>query len=128
MLGSNRRADQGAFFCASVHGHRCNHTLQLDDETRLSSQRANYNIYRTVVIHKRSDTNTMLECANRKIVYKSCNPVESTELRLLVLGCLRFRGLIKRDVKKSDRFEVELTVPVNLLLFVGASIRGAEDN
>lgn len=52
-------------------------------------------------------------------------PTESTERRLLVLDCLGFRGLINRDVKESDRLEVELTVPVNLLLFSGASIGGA---
>ena len=31
---------------------------------------------------------------------------------------------MNRDVKESDRFEVELMVPVNLLLFSGASIGG----
>ena len=54
--------------------------------------------------------------------YRSWYPVESTELRLLVLDCLGFRGRINRDTKESDRFEVDLTVPVNLLLFSGASI------
>ena len=44
-----------------------------------------------------------------------------------MLDCLGFRGLMKRDVKESDRFEVELTVPVNLLLFSGASIGSAAD-
>lgn len=39
-----------------------------------------------------------------------------------MLDCLGFRGRINRDTKESDRFEVELTVPVNLLLFSGASI------
>lgn len=41
-----------------------------------------------------------------------------------MLDCLGFRGLINRDAKESDRFEVELTVPVNLVLFSGASIGG----
>lgn len=41
-----------------------------------------------------------------------------------MLDCLCFRGLINRDAKESDRFEVELTVPVNLVLFSGASIGG----
>jgi len=31
---------------------------------------------------------------------------------------------MNRDVKESDRLEVELTVPVNLLLFSAASIGG----
>jgi len=44
-----------------------------------------------------------------------------------VLGCLGFRGRINRDAKESDRFEVEPTVPVNLLLFLGASIGSALD-
>lgn len=44
-----------------------------------------------------------------------------------MLDCLCFRGLVNRDVKKSDRFGVELTVPVNLLLFSGASIGSAAD-
>ena len=48
--------------------------------------------------------------------------MESTELRLLVLGCLCFRDRINIDAKESDRFELELAVPVNLLLFTGASI------
>lgn len=59
--------------------------------------------------------------------YRSWYPVESTELRLLVLGCLGFRGRINRDTKECDRFEVELTVPVNLLLFSGASIGSVVD-
>jgi hypothetical protein len=41
-----------------------------------------------------------------------------------VLGCLGFRGRMNRDAKESDRFEV-LTVPVNLLLFLGTSIGSA---
>ena len=41
-----------------------------------------------------------------------------------MLDCLGFRGLMNRDVKESDRFELELTVPVNLLLFSGASSGG----
>jgi len=45
-----------------------------------------------------------------------------------VLDCLCFRGLMNRDVKESDLFEVELTVPVNLLLFWGASIGGGADS
>jgi hypothetical protein len=44
-----------------------------------------------------------------------------------VLDCLCFRGLINRDAKESDRFEAELAVPVNLLLFSGASIGSAVD-
>ena len=42
-----------------------------------------------------------------------------------MLDCLGFRGLINRDAKESDRFEAE--VPVNLLLFRGASIGSAAD-
>lgn len=44
-----------------------------------------------------------------------------------MLDCLGFRGRINRDTKESDRFEVELAVPVNLLLFSGASIGSAVD-
>ena len=43
-----------------------------------------------------------------------------------MLDCLCFRGLMNRDVKESGRLEVELTVPVNLVLFSGASIGGGE--
>jgi len=78
-----------------------------------------------VVIHVKSSTNTTLECVNKKRFYRSWYSVESTELKLLVLDCLGFRGRINRDAKESDRFEVELTVPVNLLLFLGASIGSA---
>lgn len=53
--------------------------------------------------------------------------MESTELRLLVLGCLCLRGLINRDARESDSLEVELVVPVNFVLFAGASIGGAAD-
>lgn len=42
-----------------------------------------------------------------------------------MLDCLGFRGRINRDTKESDRFGVGLTVPVNLLLFLGASIGSA---
>lgn len=75
----------------------------------------------------KSSTNTMIECINKKRFYRSWYSVESTELKLLVLGCLGFRGRINRDAKESDRFEVGPTVPVNLLLFLGASIGSALD-
>lgn len=44
-----------------------------------------------------------------------------------MLDCLCFRGLINRDVKESDSLEVEPVVPVNLLLFPGASIGSVAD-
>jgi len=60
----------GRLFGTSVHGHRCDHTSQLDDEiheTQPSSRRAHYDICPAVALHVKSDTNTMLECANKKI-------------------------------------------------------------
>jgi len=45
-----------------------------------------------------------------------------------VLDCRCFRGLVNRDVKANDRLEAELTVPVNLVLFSGASIGGGEES
>jgi len=42
-----------------------------------------------------------------------------------MLDCLCFRDLINMDAKERGRFDAELTVPVNLLLFWGASIGGA---
>ena len=72
----------------------------------------------------KSSTDTTLECVNKRF-YRSLYSFESTELKLLVLDCLGFRGRINRDTKESDRFGVGLTVPVNLFLFLGASIGSA---
>ena len=59
--------------------------------------------------------------------FYSWNPDESTELRLLVLDCLCFRGLANKDAKEIENFEGELRVPVNFLLSWGASIGSASD-
>lgn len=44
-----------------------------------------------------------------------------------MLDCLCFRGLINKDARESENLEGELAVPVNFLLFWGASIGGASD-
>jgi hypothetical protein len=76
-------------------------------------------------IHKNATPIPCLSAQQRYRIHESS--VESTELRLPVLGCLCFRGRINREAKENESFEGELVVPVNFLLFSGASIGVAAD-